>query len=96
MLATMEAQSGLGQAETKVQVRARMNRATAGQRHWWLSRAGRELWLLLRLRLGGALTALVVALVTAAAVAVGSDHSGRGVETQGFDRGFARGGGNMK
>ena len=37
--------------------------------------------------------ALVVALVTAAAVAVGG---GRGWETQGFGRGFARGGGNMK
>ena len=49
--------------------------------------------LLLRLRLGGALTTLVVALVTAAAVAV---DDGRGWETQGFGRGFARGGGNMK
>ena len=43
MLATMEAQSGLGQAETGVPARARMRRATAGQRHWGLSRAGREL-----------------------------------------------------
>ena len=42
MLATMEAQSGIGQAETGVQARARMGRATAGQRHWRLSRAGRN------------------------------------------------------
>ena len=40
MLATMEAQSGLGQAETGVQARARMRRATAWQRHWRLNRAG--------------------------------------------------------
>ena len=38
----MEAQSGLGQAETGVQARARMRRATAGQRHWRLSRTGRN------------------------------------------------------
>ena len=38
----MEARSGLGQAETRVQVRARMNRASTGQRYWWLSRAGRD------------------------------------------------------
>ena len=42
MLATMEAQSGLDQAETEVQVRARMNRASTGQRYWWLSRTGRN------------------------------------------------------
>ena len=33
MLATMKAQLGLGQAETGVQARAKMRRATAGQRH---------------------------------------------------------------
>ena len=38
----MEAQLGLGQAETGVQVRVRMNRASTGQRYWWLSRAGRN------------------------------------------------------
>ena len=43
MLATIEAQSGLGQAETGVQARARMRRATAWQRHWRLNRAGRTL-----------------------------------------------------
>ena len=32
--------SGLGQAEIGVQARARMRRATAGKRHWRLSRAG--------------------------------------------------------
>ena len=94
MLETMEAQSGLGQAEIGG---CRQGQGCVGQRHWQLSRAGTELWLLLRLRLGGALTALVVALVTTAVVAVGSDHGGgRGWETQGFGRGFARVGGNMK
>ena len=38
----MNAQSGLGQAETEVQARARMRRATAGQWYWRLSRAGRN------------------------------------------------------
>ena len=37
---SVRAQSGLGQAKTGVQ--ARMRRATAGQRHWRLSRAGRN------------------------------------------------------
>ena len=97
MLATMEAQSGLGQGSVRLRLGCRQGQGCAGQRHWRLSRAGLELWLLLRLRLGGALTALVVALVTAATVAVGSDHGGgRGWETQGFGRGFARGGENMK
>ena len=36
------ARSGLGQAETGVQARAKMRRAMAGQRHWRLSRAGRN------------------------------------------------------
>ena len=93
MLVAMEAQSGFGQGSVGLRLGCRQGQGCAGQRHWRLSRAGRELWLLLRLRLGGALTALVVALVTVAAVAVGG---GRGVGTQGFGRGFARGGGNMK
>ena len=103
MLAPMEAQSGLGQGSVGLSLGCRQGQGCTGQRHWRLSRAGRELWLLLQLRLGGALTALVVALVTAVAVAVGSDHGGgsdqgggRDWETQGFGRGFARGGGNMK
>ena len=97
MLVAMEAQSGLGQGSVGLRLGCRQGQGCAGQRHWRLSRAGRELWLLLRLRLGGALTALVVAPVTAAAAAVGSDHGGdRDWETQGFGRGFARGGGNMK
>ena len=41
---SVRAQSGLGQAETGVQARARIRRATTGQRYWWLSRAGRKLW----------------------------------------------------
>ena len=41
---SVRARSRLVQAETGVQARARMRRATAGQRHWRLSRAGRELW----------------------------------------------------
>ena len=41
-LVTVEAQSGLGQAETGVQARARMRRATTRQRHWRLSRARRN------------------------------------------------------
>ena len=40
----MEAQSGLSEAETEVQARARVYRATAGQRNWRLSLAGHELW----------------------------------------------------
>ena len=39
---SVRARSGLGQAETGVQARAKMRRATAGQRHWRLSRAGRN------------------------------------------------------
>ena len=39
---SVRARSGLGQAETEVQARARMRRATAGQRYWRLSRAGRN------------------------------------------------------
>ena len=39
---SVRARSGLGQAETEVQARARMRRATAGQRYWQLSRAGRN------------------------------------------------------
>ena len=39
---SVRAWSGLGQAETGVQVRARMRRATTGQRHWRLNRAGRN------------------------------------------------------
>ena len=41
-MARAGARSGLGQAETGVQARAKMRRATAGQRHWRLSRAGRN------------------------------------------------------
>ena len=88
MLATMEAQSGLGQGSVGLRLGCRQGQGCAGHRHWRLSRAGRELWLLLRLRLGGALTALVVALVTAAAVA-GSRNHGSGTRV-------SLGRGNMK
>ena len=39
---SVRARSGLGQVETGVQARAKMRRAMAGQRHWRLSRAGRN------------------------------------------------------
>ena len=39
----MEAQSGLSEAKTEVQARARVHRATAGQRNRRLSLAGHEL-----------------------------------------------------
>ena len=39
---SVRARSGLGQAETGVHARVRMRRATVGQRHWRLSRAGRN------------------------------------------------------
>ena len=94
---SVRARSGFGQGSVRLRQRCREGQGCAGQRHWRLSRTGRELWLLLRLRRGEALSALVVAPVTATAVAVGSDHDGgRGWETQGFGRGFTRGGGNMK
>ena len=41
---SVRARSGLSEAETEVQARARMRRATAGQRNWRLSLAGHELW----------------------------------------------------
>ena len=44
MLATMEAQSGLGQGSVRLRLGCRQGQGCAGQRHWWLSRAGRELW----------------------------------------------------
>ena len=41
---SVRARSGLSEAETEVQARARVHRATAGQRNWRLSLAGHELW----------------------------------------------------
>ena len=44
MLAAMEAQSGLGQGSVGLRLGCRQGQGCAGQRHWRLNRAGRELW----------------------------------------------------
>ena len=41
---SVRARSGLSEAETEVQARTRVHRATVGQRNWRLSLAGHKLW----------------------------------------------------
>ena len=41
---SVRAQSGLSEVETEVQARAKVHKATEGQRNWRLSLAGHEIW----------------------------------------------------
>ena len=41
---SVRARSGLSEVETEVQARAKVHKATEGQRNWRLSLAGHEIW----------------------------------------------------
>ena len=97
----MEAQLGLSEAETEVQARARVHRATAGQRNWRLSLSGHELWQWQsevtetgKLREGSA--AVAGTQSWCAQLWQWQGRRRQKLRAQGKGGGFAREGGNMK